>query len=741
MKEKVKFFIFKYYRDVICIALILISLILTFFYFNDVIPVRIKESFIDIYTSTINYFCELFDRGYNGVTVTHYSVIEYPMPFGLPRTWEEFKMLFSSYWSLFFSKEAFNGYIDLLIDILFYLSQFLLIFTTPIILLIVILSFKERPKNNKYNVKSKALYKWLEFERKKLIPIKIFFIDLYNYFNDHKYYKSVLICIWMWNFNIFTIILEFIAYYFYFITSFDLINLYVQLLKLLMDLSVPYEFLPGLIKFILLLKIIDVFRKSLGYDHLHHMENKNKGFINERPITSLSWGDMGSGKTKLITDMALSTEQIHRSKALELMLDCDLMFPNFPWINLEIELKKLIKEHVIFNLVTIEDYFTNLKERFENSLKLDPIALKSFIRKLKKKNRYRYSNFIFDYDFDKYGLYYNNELDLKYIWDVIIDYSKLYFIYTITTSLIISNYSIRTDNIMQDSGNFPLWDFDFFKRDPKYKEVYSKRSHILDYDMLRLGKKILDTGYSDLFEFGILNITEVGKERKNNLELQYVKVISTDTNQKNDKFNDEIKMIRHNGTIMGYCFVKILTDEQRPESWGADVRDMCQLIHISKVSKRNLSLPLFIFEELIHYIVFNNYITKYYERRYDRGDITLSMYFYHNFISLIHNYYQKIYNIFGYDKLDLELESGRIDDKNSTLKHYYLMYKKIYSNRYSTDCYRSFFKTKTRRSKYGLNDLPVYTSSVGSIEDFKKQKSYFFDGISNMFNLENQENK
>ena len=88
---------------------------------------------------------------------------------------------------------------------------------------------------------------------------------------------------------------------------------------------------------------------------------------------------MGSGKTKLITDMALSTEQIHRTKALELMLDCDLMFPNFPWINLEIELKKLIKEHVVFNLVTIEDYFTNLKERFENSLKLDPKALKSFI--------------------------------------------------------------------------------------------------------------------------------------------------------------------------------------------------------------------------------------------------------------------------------------------------------------------------------------------------------------------------
>ena len=115
-----KKFIKKYHKDIILISLILISLLLTIFYFK--IPViRFKESMVDLYTTAINYFCNLFDIGYNGATVKEYSLVDYSMPFGLPRTWEEFKELFKNYWDVFFSKEAFLGYFGLLIDILYYL--------------------------------------------------------------------------------------------------------------------------------------------------------------------------------------------------------------------------------------------------------------------------------------------------------------------------------------------------------------------------------------------------------------------------------------------------------------------------------------------------------------------------------------------------------------------------------------------------------------------------------------------
>ena len=70
------------------------------------------------------------------------------------------------------------------------------------------------------------------------------------------------------------------------------------------------------------------------------------------------------------------------------------------------------------------------------------------------------------------------------------------------------------------------------------------------------------------FEFGIILITEIGKERCNNLELKEVKKVTLETNQKNDLFNSWLKMCRHSATVDSFPFIKVFTDEQRPESWG-----------------------------------------------------------------------------------------------------------------------------------------------------------------------------
>ena len=39
-----------------------------------------------------------------------------------------------------------------------------------------------------------------------------------------------------------------------------------------------------------------------------------------------------------------------------------------------------------------------------------------------------------------------------------------------------------------------------------------------------------------------------------------------ETNQNNDLFNTTLKMIRHRATVGFFPFVRIITDEQRPES-------------------------------------------------------------------------------------------------------------------------------------------------------------------------------
>ena len=151
----------------------------------------------------------------------------------------------------------------------------------------------------------------------------------------------------------------------------------------------------------------------------------------------------------------------------------------------------------------------------------------------------------------------------------------------IQSSLIISNYSIRTDSILSDIGNFPAWDTDFFKRDSKLLDSFFRHAHILDFDSLRLGKKVLaDNPRKDSFEFGVVVITEVGKERGNSIENAEKKKKDGGANQKNDLFNSWLKMVRHSATVDNYPFVKVITDEQRPESWGAGARDLCDIVHI-----------------------------------------------------------------------------------------------------------------------------------------------------------------
>ena len=101
------------------------------------------------------------------------------------------------------------------------------------------------------------------------------------------------------------------------------------------------------------------------------------------------------------------------------------------------------------------------------------------------------------------------------------------------------------------------------------------------------------------FEFGVVGIKEVGKERGNNLELKEVKKGTIDANQKNDLFNSWLKMCRHSATVDNFPFIKVFTDEQRPESWGADARDLADIINVVSCGDMRLSLPFYTIEEML----------------------------------------------------------------------------------------------------------------------------------------------
>lgn len=695
----------KDYRHLIMLAAIVASIAVIPFFFPYA-HLRIWESLVALWNSLKFYVSELLGLDLHGdLTVNDFTKLPFELPLHLPRTWEEFASNLSDYWSTFFSIENFTEYMGKVADVLLYITKIILIIMPVFLVFVIIGIFKPRNQNNDYAKDSKALKRFKRFEKRVYIPFKNWVLGFVEFVRDNFYYVKALGWIWAFSFNIIAVVISFFAYYYYFITALKVPTLYIQLVKLLMDVSVVPTSVWVVVGLIALLKI----RKSIGYNRLNHMEMKDRGFINERPIVYMVCGTMGKKKTTIITDMALSQEIMFRDKAFEKILDCDLKFPFFPWITLEREIKHAMEVHYVYNLATCRRFIKALRRRF-----------------YKSKDKY-----IFGYDFERYGMEYNDGLSVQNVWKVIEDYAQLYFIYVIESSLILSNYSIRTDNVLNDNGNFPLWDNDLFQRDSRYLDSYSRHAHILDFDSLRLGRKIIENNCnSDSFEFGVVNLTEIGKERKNAPELNEIKKKDLTANQKNDLFNSWLKMVRHSATVDNFPFVRVITDEQRPESWGADARDLCEIVNIDECSENRLAMPLFFVEDLVINLLFNGFCKRYYKYRFDRGDYTLPMYLYHGFIGKIMHYRNRVYNTFGYYKIDLNVESGTQDGKLEK-KHYYLMSKKIYSKRFSTDCFSDFFTQKALRSPVGIDDLPEYNAEKATFDELNEQNSYFINDLVN----------
>lgn len=718
------------YRHIICILITLGFVALGIFRFFGCIG-RMIESVRDCGLSIAYYFCEIFEIPHH-ITPTVNELPKIPffdfpsqtpavpavpsVPF--PDNWEKFKINWSAYWRLWATKENFFGYLSAVGNVLYIFSKVIVIIIPFILLVWLLLRRMLKTQNNDYDKDSKPLTIFKRITAHTYTPMKTWLIGFFAFVKEHKNYYVTWLCLWALYFNAFAILIEFIAYYLYFVVSFDFLNLYRQVYKLFIDLSAAFTFIPLWAWVVVGLIVLDKFRKNIAYGVLNHFERRNRGFINARPIVSMICGTMGKKKTTVLTDMALSQEAMFRDKAFEKILENDLKFPNFPWINLENELKRAMEYHEVYNLATVRKFVVKKRLRWQ-----------------KTQTRER----LFNYDYERYGLFYDDKLKVANVWEVIEIYAQLYFIYVIQSSLLISNYSVRVDGILSDIGNFPLWNADFFKSDSRLIDSYSRHAHILDFDSLRLGKKVIeDNPNANNFEFGIVLVTEIGKERGNNLELSDKKKKDETTNQKNDMFDSWIRMVRHSATVDNYPFVKVVTDEQRPENWGANGRELCEIIRIRESGETRLAMPFFSLAELLYGWLYNKFAGLYYEYRYNRGDNTLLMYLLKGLTAKMRNYYTGIYNRFGYCVATVDVESGTLDGKTEANK-YYLMSKKIYSKRFSTDCFSDFFTVKALRSPVGINDLNEYATEKATFGELAEQNSYFVNDLLN--GLKNDENK
>lgn len=88
----------------------------------------------------------------------------------------------------------------------------------------------------------------------------------------------------------------------------------------------------------------------------------------------------------------------------------------------------------------------------------------------------------------------------------------------------------------------------------------------------------------------------------------------------------------------------------------------------------------------------------------------------------------KIYNTYGFSISNIEKERGTMDGK-AEKKKYYVMNKKIYSRRFSTDCFSDYFNDLARKTGVGLEDYLEYETEKATVDELKMQNSYFINAL------------
>lgn len=715
-KKRIKRFEYRHILAIIITA----GFVLMSVYLYSGCFVRLKETAKDLWTSLKYYFLNLFyTESTVTATVTEKSSVDFSYVF--PVDWVSFKNTLRLWFGALFDKENFGAYL--------YASSFdILIWYTVIVMLIVscfaiklLIGNAIRTPNNRYGEDTKALKSYKKLEA-FFVPVKNHIKETIGFFFK-TFYGKLWLFIWLYNLNVFSILGEAFAFLFYFVSSFDVANLYIQVYKLFFDVAIMLSSLPWFVWIVIAVVLLNKWRIKKAYKRLNHMESYDTGFVKSLSTVTVIYGLMGGGKGQIMTDFVLTTEKVFRADAKDIMQKYDLMFPEFPWVRFERCLRSLIAKHVIFSFATIERYIAWKRKYFE-FCERNPRAT-------------RPEDALWGYDYSTYGLTFDNKLYIIDLFDALETYAKAYYVYT-SPDFKVANYAIRSDGIMQDIGNLPLWDYDFFSRDSKTIDYISNYGKILDQDILRRGKKVNPSNpLSDTFEFGVIVMTELDKERGNQNVTKEMKINAEETNQKNDLFNFGLKLDRHSSTVDYTPFVKIFFDLQRVPSTNADLQECGQHIGVGDKEKGLLALPLFFIEEFIYGFTFDRFSSVYDEYRFYHGDNTLFMYIVKKLCGKFINYYRNVYNKFGYDLHRLEMEN--VTTGELTKHNYYLTYKKNRAKRYHTDSLVDYFRQSALKKDKGLADYPEYSGVKATREELLKQNAYFIQSLENVYNSEEKE--
>lgn len=568
---------------------------------------------------------------------------------------------------------------------------------------------------------TRSYKKMKNFDSKVFYPIRMWFKNYYLFLKEKIFYVKIFVFVLLFFTNIVNSIIELFSGLLVFVSSLSFGSLYQNVYSFLYSIYPLFVIVPTFIWVILILCLFQWIRYKVAYNKLSSFEHKNCDFVNSTGVITLVSGAPGSSKTTLITDMSLSCEKVFRYKLKDIICKYRDYFPHFDWCTFEnlIRIKKDLGQFI--NRYTIKAYVDNLEIKFNSACD---------------------NRFIYFYDYKKYGLYHYDHLSPVSLFSSLKTYAEAYFLYISYYPLSVSNYPIRHDYIQKSCQYFPEFVYHFFTNEEDEFRSYSKTSHILDFDTMRLGRRMDIPRYH--LDGSVVTITELDKERGNQFDKQGLKKDDFNVNILNDYFNEFDKLGRHPCTIDHYPFFKVIGDLQRLNSLNADLVGIAEsLLYVKKDRKRSNVFPLFTFDSILCDFLIGvreKFIGEYRENRNIYGC------FYHfvniGFLPFV-RYKEKIMNTFSYSAISLEHSVGSMDEAKAVVDEvtYYLCDKKIFANRFATDCYYNFFANLYSSDKVSQDSSRRYWDVYPDSDELQLQHSMFSQKLFNISNSNKEDVK
>ena len=688
----------------------------------------------------------------------------------LPVSFDEFKTLMRIFWELFTDWGNVQAYFVKVGSVCGRVGKVSIILMMPLGMLLVLAWLLYYTVDTKTGKKSGALKGWLRMESIFYYPVKRTVQQYVNFIypkkprkyekkfqmhdlDEHRQmgaYLKLFLLIWAWNFNLFTICLEGFAFLFYLPFSRDFGNVFVQVAKLAVDLTVIIQFLPAWVLVVLGLIVFDKYRRNKGYERLDADEDDNRRFLEEYPGNLLATGPPRAGKTQAITDMSVSQEIVWREKTRKKSLRRSMEFPFFEWGILEQSILVMRERIPDFCLESVRQWIRFMKCHFYARNVMNQYSLQISLNQLKRLG-YQGDDFIFNYDYKRYGLEYDNALKIVNLFETVELYAEEFFIYTSPTPMIFGNYPIRTQIQWQSFGNYPKMKPELFRVSPRKAFHWSQYSHIVNQDGLRLGVKKNPKGkYNDAYDRGALVLSELGKELGNQNTNRGQDKNALQSNPNNDLWTTNAKMISHGTTVGFETYFRIFGDEQRAMSILADFRELGSEMKIQRKNRKDkIKMPFFAWGELIYTISegIMDKIFMFFKSRH--GLTTLLYYLILRVYSVIFNHYHRICNTYASYDVELDMKdwangedgkaTGRKGRKKNLIEVYHISRKKVCSDVYNTIFWSTVYREKWKRSKVGgLDQTPQFTGLDVTKAQMLYQESHFNEKVFEYFGIETE---